>query len=235
MLNISHTYSTNSIYTPQVTSITSQCNYLQSSATITVQGNDICLVAKANGTRKNIYRCDKDKDGVPDICDEDLDGDGKLNLLGIITQEKSDCSYDSTNTDAELLSKHFQHICSLDNAPFKSNTDQLDLNGDGIGDADTGFASTSIVNDSDNDGIPDAQDLCPTVHGMGSTSGCPDISACMQDLNTIGIISLSCNQCPCQFSDFSSDLTNGDEVKAILRDVKKTILFRYSKPRIINF
>lgn len=40
-----------------------------------------------------------DKDGIPDICDTDMDGDGKINLLGIINFENKDCSYDNGNTN----------------------------------------------------------------------------------------------------------------------------------------
>jgi hypothetical protein len=27
------------------------------------------------------YKCDKDGDKIPDICDDDIDGDGKKNLI----------------------------------------------------------------------------------------------------------------------------------------------------------
>jgi hypothetical protein len=34
-----------------------------------------------------------DNDGIPDICDDDIDGDGVKNLIGIILYERPDCSY----------------------------------------------------------------------------------------------------------------------------------------------
>jgi hypothetical protein len=82
----------------------------------------------------------------------------------------------------------------LDNAPFDSNADQLDLNGDGVGDADTTISATNlgaanngnlaemsgssildISKDNDGDGVSDLQDLCPTINGMGSEDGCPQL------------------------------------------------------------
>jgi hypothetical protein len=51
----------------------------------------------------------------------------------------------------------------------------------------------------------------------------------------ITITSIECNQCPCQYTDFVQNLTNGDEVKAILRNKEKTTLYNYSLPRIVNF
>ena len=55
-------------------------------------GKDICNRYYTNGKIEN-FHCDMDKDGIPDICDEDIDGDGQPNLLGLILWEKADCSY----------------------------------------------------------------------------------------------------------------------------------------------
>ena len=41
---------------------------------------DFCLNASRNGTITQ-FKCDMDKDGIPDICDDDIDGDGIKNLL----------------------------------------------------------------------------------------------------------------------------------------------------------
>ena len=80
------------------------------------------------------YKCDLDQDGIPDMFDNDIDGDGVKNLLGMILYEKSDCSLIvGDNVDEELYLKHFG-ICSLDNCPFGYNPDQSDLNLNGIGD-----------------------------------------------------------------------------------------------------
>jgi hypothetical protein len=106
-------------------------------------------------------------------------------------------------------------VCSLDNAPFNNNPDQLDLNLDGIGDSQT---TTQIVNDgetldSDGDGIPNVQDICPTIqetwNGILDEDGCPEIGEeiiCNQISPLVGITNdtlivqaTECNQCPCQF------------------------------------
>jgi len=111
-----------------------------------------------------------DGDGIPDICDNDIDGDGVKNLLGIIKFENPDCSiisdptHPNMNVDLNILNKHYKHICSLDNAPFDYNPDQLDLNIDGIGDiqSEVRIFQENLL-DTDGDGIPDIYDLCPTI------------------------------------------------------------------------
>ncbi|MFA6256352.1 MAG: thrombospondin type 3 repeat-containing protein [Candidatus Absconditabacterales bacterium] len=365
-----HSYQKNGILTPQDSIYINQCSYLKTQATIAINGTDSCLDAKIQGNLKS-YRCDLDGDGIPDICDSDIDGDGIPNLLGLINFENKDCSYESdpskpnANLNQEILAKHYQGICSLDNAPFNNNADQLDLNQDGIGDAQiaTPILSSGETLDTDGDGIPDIQDLCPTIqetwNGINDEDGCPEIGlelgcnqqgitpllgitndviiikptditipltscgngssdsgencnncpqdigtctsvcgdgiqaegenckncpadipscgicgngkkepnedckTCPQDYGTCGVPSCgngiidpgetcatcpqdvklcidipaigTCNQCPCQFADFSNDLTNNDQVRAILRDNKKTIQYKFSLPWIVDF
>ncbi len=100
--------------------------------------------------------------------------------------------------------------------------------------------------DSDGDGIPDSQDLCPTIpetyNGIQDTDGCPEIGtelSCVSSYTfpntTLIVTPTTCNQCPCQYSDFANNLANNDEVRAVLRDSKKTIQYNFSTPWIVSF
>jgi hypothetical protein len=57
-----------------------RCVSVSNQGTVHITPIDICLAAFKNGTLKN-FKCDMDKDGIPDICDEDIDGDGTKNEL----------------------------------------------------------------------------------------------------------------------------------------------------------
>lgn len=182
-----HAYQKNGILTPQDSIYINQCTYLKNQATIAINGVDSCLDNKIQGTLNSTYKCDLDGDGIPDICDTDIDGDGVPNLLWLINFENKDCSYESdpskpnANLNQEILWKHYQGVCSLDNAPFNANPDQLDLNQDGIGDVQdtTPILGSGEILDTDGDGIPDSKDLCPTIqetwNGINDEDWCPEI------------------------------------------------------------
>jgi len=249
--NSTHVYQKNGLQQPQTTMEIDQCIYLQNQATIGIQWKDICLDAITQWTLWQ-FKCDLDGDGIPDICDEDIDGDGIPNLIWILLFENPDCSIitdhidPQMNVNLDILQKHYQNVCSLDNAPFNANPDQLDLNMDGIGDIqkETPIFDQALL-DSDGDGIPDIYDLCPHIKGLWSPDWCPKIEnelMCndtiidrMLDRDQIVITPIECNQCPCPFSDIASDLTHNDSVRAILRDKEKTIPYRFSLPWIVDF
>ncbi|MDD3262458.1 MAG: PKD domain-containing protein [Candidatus Absconditabacteria bacterium] len=202
-----HVYKNPGVYYPQTNISLDQCSQLSAQATLAVGGQDFCIQAKLNGSLIK-FVCDMDGDGIPDICDNDIDGDGVLNLLGMINpDEPRNCNYLNAlknpnqkliNTD--LLKTHFKGICSLDNAPFSSNTNQLDLNKNNIGDAmETDFDKNSIdwlspVIDSDGDGISDNNDICPLIpeswNGIMDFDGCPELGLemyCDNNRSPIGI------------------------------------------------
>ena len=252
-----HSYQKNGSLTPQDSMYIDQCTYLRNQATISIKGTDSCLDAKIAWTLKEEYKCDLDGDGIPDICDTDIDDDGVPNLLGLINFENKNCAYESdpatanANLNQEILTAHYQSVCSLDNAPFNNNPDQLDLDQNGIGDIQdtTPVLGSGETVDTDGDGIPDTQDLCPTIqetrNGVTDEDGCPEVDqelGCNQIISLVGVTNdtlvvkpTQCNQCPCQFADFASDLTNNDQVRAVLRDKKKTIQYKFSLPWIIDF
>lgn len=191
-LKQTHRYKNPWIYYPQTTIALDQCTQLSSQSTLAVWWQDFCLQAKTDWSLLN-FICDMDKDNIPDICDMDIDGDGIPNLLGTINPSNSkNCNYLSTlknNTqtliNTDLLKIHFKGICTLDNAPYTPNQEQGDANRNGIGDLmEKNFDENTIdrlspLIDSDNDSIPDQEDLCPLIpeswNGITDYDGCPEI------------------------------------------------------------
>ena len=103
----------------------------------------------------NAAQADRDRDGLGDFCDPDLDGDGVPQLDG--------------------------YGRLLDNCPFKANADQADLDGDGFGDACEGdrdsdgvadeednclWLPNTLQEDGDGDGVGDACQALPGAVGL---------------------------------------------------------------------
>lgn len=106
---------------------------------------DNCVLAA------NANQADLDHDGIGDVCDQDLDGDGILNA-------DDNCPY-FNNPDQAL-------VCTAeadgdgdgvaneqDNCPYQANLDQSDLDLDGRGDV--------CDDDRDGDGVPNSFDNLP--------------------------------------------------------------------------
>lgn len=248
----SYIYNQWGIYYPETTLSINECLYLQNKSTLAIQGNDICLQARLDGWLDDMP-CDLDMDGIPDICDDDIDGDGVPNLIGITKYNNTTCTLDKKNTNLALLGEHFVWSCALDNSPYLVNPDQRDLNTDGYGDVgnaeilDLLWENVNMQTDRDGDGIIDIKDMCPSIaenyNNNADFDGCPEIGgelACegngitsIEDLiNNTSLVSSECNECPCPFSDVAADLTDNDQIKAVLRDKEKKIPYGYSLPRI---
>ena len=109
-----------------------------------------------------------DKDTTPDMCDDDIDGDGYSNPVGILNRENEDCSI-GNNLNTPLLeqySSHSNNDPSIDNCPIKSNPDQLNTDNDQYGnicDPQPDTPNTNSNNDNDNDGTPNHLDSLPNV------------------------------------------------------------------------
>lgn len=52
--------------------------------------------------------CDIDKDKIPDSCDDDIDGDGVKNLIGVVQNIYPDCSLTGANINRDITQKHIQ-------------------------------------------------------------------------------------------------------------------------------
>lgn len=164
---------------------------LISTSTIQVLPDSRCHLAYKNWTLKK-FRCDFDKDWIPDICDDDIDNDGKKNSLDLIKKENDDCSFNDDNVNRDILDDNWDYSWWLDNCPFKKNKEQKDKNNDWIGDVcqkDTEEILWDNLKgkedkdwdkeDRDGDWIDDESDNCPNLpenyNGIVDWDWCPEL------------------------------------------------------------
>ena len=86
--------------------------------------------------------------------------------------------------------------------------------------------------DKDCDWIPDRIDPCPELawDPDGEYKGCPtfpDPDEKCED-GDCALVKPICNQCPCQYADYSNSLQRDDQVRARLRDKSYMVHYNYS-------
>ena len=155
-------------------------------------------------TVANVDQADLDADGLGDVCDADIDGDGFTNTVEVSCgTDPSDATSKPEDTDgdgiADCVDPDIDNDTILnvnDNCVYTPNTDQADLDGDRVGDAcdadmdGDGFTNTIEEDcgtdprdffdtpiDTDGDGLANCEDLDDDNDGQTDT----DEEACGSD------------------------------------------------------
>lgn len=199
--------------------------------TVYIKWIDICLWDISN------LKCDMDKDGVVDICDDDIDWDTVKNFLWLIKFQSSDCKITNDNIDIWVFNQ--QKLLAIkwwkiDNCSFMPNQDQSDVNINWVWDICEN--SLLIAEDTDRDWISDDSDACDEIpenyNWIQDQDWCPEVSQLQQWPSFVQ--SVNCNQCPCHYGDFWSQLWPWDEVRAVLYDKSWQKIYKYSDTKTIS-
>lgn len=143
-------------------------------------------------TVMNPDQSDTDKDGLGDVCDDDIDNDSILNHL-------DNCPFKSNTNQMDTDNDGIGDVC--DNCPYIPNPSQKDGDKDLIGDA----CDSDI--DRDRDGIQDSQDNCPKVANSDQldTDGDGRGDLCDVDMDNDGIEN-HVDNCPIGYNPDQQDL-----------------------------
>lgn len=228
--NISHWYKRKWNFTIYNTIFTKNNHQLNSSMTVEITSWIDCNLNAWN------YKCDLDKDWIPDVCDDDIDWDKIPNLLNILSYENLNCTF-SENFNLETLKQEFtasSKWANLDNCPFDSNENQDDSDSNWIWNiCESMFENIDKNDDQDNDWINNTDDACPSLpedyDGVEDWDWCPDFDELSGSWNNSSYISVTpCNQCPCEYADFFSSLRKSDQIRAVLLDADWKIIYKSS-------
>jgi Thrombospondin type 3 repeat len=199
--------------------------------------------------------CDFDKDTIPDLCDDDIDGDWLKNRLTLLTQDPTDCKLSHELIEKSVKDDYFSTIRwweKFDNCPFLPNPWQDDANQNGYGnECDSWWTGNWVWNwwegwwpdqDDDGDGIENGNDSCPwtpeSANWSSDADGCPEAPEDEENDNNNGdnwLVRIdTCTQCPCPEADYASSLWKWDRIRALLLDPAGNIIYRYSAPEIID-
>ncbi|MCK4340243.1 MAG: thrombospondin type 3 repeat-containing protein [Phycisphaerae bacterium] len=119
----------------------------------------------------NENQSDLDGDGLGDACDDDIDGDGVLNVDDNCPEvpnapepgeDQPDLDGDGEGDACDWDIDGDTVANGIDNCPVTPNTDQADADGDGLGNA-CDACPFDLGNDADGDGICGDVDNCPTI------------------------------------------------------------------------
>lgn len=161
-------------------------------STIDIDGDGIPDVSDNCPTKANNNQSDIDRDGLGDVCDDDMDGDAIVNT-------RDNCQMVSNPDQLDTNGDGIGDACTndrdgdgvqdtKDNCPLIANPKQEDADKNGIGDA---------CQDTDNDLVIDSRDNCPTVPNTNQLDQDGDGigNACDTDADGDGILNGKDN-CP---------------------------------------